>query len=355
MATYTVPANVNNGESPGYVTQTPNGSITWNNPPAQSLIQTGNVINSNSTSYNNSAGAAIVGIGSNLVNNIVQNTARGVVGGVISNASNFAGNAVSGFLSNATSNLTSHLPGGIVGGIAGEVLGGAMQTANNFANSAISQVAGGIFSEVNNLLGGLLGSFGGPGSDLRPKLAFFSGHPFASYPGDLAPLAETGGLVWPYRPTISVSRTTNYAGTNVTHSIQEFYSYVNSTMPKITISGQFSASNTTEARYMYAASRFIVMARMMAFGDPSSAITPGTPPPLLQLSAYGTPNIGVNRPVFLDGANLTYPDNVDYVTITNSLGQPVEVPIIMNIDISAQCMFSPQSLRKYKLEKELPL
>ena len=118
-------------------------------------------------------------------------------------------------------------------------------------------------------------------------------------------------------------------------------------MPTITVNGEFSASTTEEADYLFAAMLFIKMAQKMSFGL-SKNPPAWTPPPLLKFSAYGeTCSEGGFLPVFITGYNFTYAPDVDYVpcSIANA-----SVPVSMTIDVSLQVMYSPSQLRNAKLE-----
>jgi hypothetical protein len=68
----------------------------------------------------------------------------------------------------------------------------------------------------------------------------------------LAHLVSTGGILFPYTPTISVSHSAQYAGTHPTHSNYVQHSYNASAVDSITVDGYFTANDPDEATYVFA-------------------------------------------------------------------------------------------------------
>lgn len=284
----------------------------------------------------------------------------------------FAKNSLEGMDNSGIGNMFSDIMGNtseIAGGLMGNITDGVIQSAVSSATDAISGIGGGALGDfiggfggdiggtISDALGGLMGSFGLGGSsdsngmgDLRPKLAFFDEHPASNYPGFLSPLAATNGLIWPYRPSIQIQIPTNYSSLSTTHSLQDFHYFVSNKMPTITIGGEFSAQNPTDAKYMLAAIHFLRVAQKMSFGQ-SEDPTAGTPPPLLKFSAYGRTTLNW-LPVFINGYTIDFPNDKDYVMTSDSNG-PAEVPTIMTISTNLQVMYTPQMLRQVKIEEQL--
>jgi len=62
-------------------------------------------------------------------------------------------------------------------------------------------------------------------------------------------LKDTGGVVWPYMPSITVSTKAEYSTIPITHGNYAQYSYKNSVIDDITISGEFSCETNEEGSY----------------------------------------------------------------------------------------------------------
>lgn len=219
----------------------------------------------------------------------------------------------------------------------------------NSVSSAFNAVSG-INDMGSDALGGFISSAGGGtgSSDLRPRLSFMKGHPLSDYPGDMEPLVSTNGLVWPYRPTVDIARNVQYTNTSVTHSIADFYFFQGTKLPTITVSGDFSCANETEAKYLYASIRFLVVASRMSFGK-TKVVPLGSPPPVIHYSGYGD----FKRPVIINGVNLNYPNTVDYIITTSSKGKKIELPVIMNLSVTLQAVASANMVRNWSLEAEI--
>lgn len=131
--------------------------------------------------------------------------------------------------------------------------------------------------------------------------------------GLLKPLAETGGLVWPYTPTISYQHPIDYQTIATTHANQDFHVYAKTPAVKLQVSGEFSVQNQLEGQYALAAIHFLRTMAKMNFGE--NDVNAGTPPPVLLFSAYGAFVFG-DTPVILNDFSVEFPDNVDYVQVS---------------------------------------
>lgn len=128
-------------------------------------------------------------------------------------------------------------------------------------------------------------------------------------------LRQTNGVIFPYTPQIGgLSHRANYDATHLVHSNQEHYSYRNSNGLSLTISGDFTASNWTEAAYMLAAYHFLRSCTKMHFGDSEPTATRGLPPPPLLLSGYGK-FIFNDVPVLLTDASISFDMDSDLVPV----------------------------------------
>ena len=128
--------------------------------------------------------------------------------------------------------------------------------------------------------------------------------------GILAPLAASGGVVFPYMPTISTSYNANYDQTDLTHSNYRGQFYKSSYVGDINISGEFTAQDTAEANYLLAVIHFFRSVTKMFYGAKDSLR--GTPPPLVYLIGLGQYQFN-NQPCVVKTFNYSMPNNCDYI------------------------------------------
>jgi hypothetical protein len=128
-------------------------------------------------------------------------------------------------------------------------------------------------------------------------------------PGILAPLKHTGGVIFPYTPSVSVAYAAQYETTQVTHSNYKIYNYNSSSVDSITVSGDFTAQDAAEANYMLAVIHFFRSCTKMFYGKSSHR---GVPPPMLYLSGFGQYQFD-QHPVVLQSFTYTLPTDVDYI------------------------------------------
>ena len=69
----------------------------------------------------------------------------------------------------------------------------------------------------------------------------------------LFPLYQTGGVLFPYTPTITTGSMAEYDQTPFTHTIYGYNAYIRSYPKAITIAAEFTAQSNDEALYMLAA------------------------------------------------------------------------------------------------------
>lgn len=133
----------------------------------------------------------------------------------------------------------------------------------------------------------------------------------ASFPNDslLKPLVLTGGLVFPYTPTILIQHTANYNSLQPIHSNYPFYNYQSSQIEDIVITGDFFCENAKDAQYWVAMLHFLRAVTKMAYGQSPNA---GSPPPVLKLNGYGD-FVFPNVPVVIRNFTVDLPAEVDYI------------------------------------------
>lgn len=127
--------------------------------------------------------------------------------------------------------------------------------------------------------------------------------------GLLEPLRQSGGVIFPYTPSISVTHAARYNSQALTHSNYTNYSYEGSEVQSITIAGEFTAQNNVEAAYVLACIQFFRAATKMWFGAGAS----GNPPPMVFLNGYGT-HYFPNVPCVVTSFQHTLPSDVDYIS-----------------------------------------
>jgi hypothetical protein len=136
-------------------------------------------------------------------------------------------------------------------------------------------------------------------------------------PGVLAPLATTGGVIYPYTPQISVTHAARYGSQNLTHSNYTNYFYEGSEVQAINITGEFTVQTIEEGRYVLACIQFFRSATKMFFGQGGASGESGlvgSPPPMVFLNGYGSyyfPNV----PCVVTNFQHTMGQDVDYINV----------------------------------------
>lgn len=133
----------------------------------------------------------------------------------------------------------------------------------------------------------------------------------------LKPLWDTGGLMWPFTPTMSDIGNIEYETYDPVHTNQPFSAFKRVGVKEIQISGPFTAMNEFESRYCLAAIHFLRSVTKMYFGvggTGASIALRGTPPPVLLLNGYGTAMFN-NIPVVITNYSVDLPADVDYVQV----------------------------------------
>lgn len=158
-------------------------------------------------------------------------------------------------------------------------------------------------------------------------------------------LEETGGVVFPYLPNITVSTKANYSTVETVHSNYPFYAYKNSSVDEIQISGEFTAETETDAAYWIAATTFFKTATKMFFGQGENA---GNPPIICNLTGYGA-SIFDRVPVIITNFSVDLKDDTNYVRC-NIFGTNTWVPIVSTVTIGVVPVYSRESLRQFDLK-----
>lgn len=158
-------------------------------------------------------------------------------------------------------------------------------------------------------------------------------------------LAETGGVVFPYLPNITVSTKADYQKVDLVHSNYPYYSYKSSTVDDIQISGEFTSETETDAAYWIAATTFFKTATKMFFGQGGNA---GNPPIICHLYGYGA-SVFDKIPVIITQFSVDLKDDVNYVNC-NTFQTNTWVPVVSTISVTCVPIYSREALRKFNLQ-----
>ena len=127
----------------------------------------------------------------------------------------------------------------------------------------------------------------------------------------LYPLRQTNGVIFPYTPTINLSYQASYDPVDLTHTNYKFFQYRNSSVGDISISAEFTAQDTNEARYLLAVIHFFKSVTKMFYGNDKDPMK-GTPPPLCYLTGYGQYQFS-KHPLVITNFTYSLPNDVDYI------------------------------------------
>jgi len=156
-----------------------------------------------------------------------------------------------------------------------------------------------------------IASFGGDANanDWRVRLSLPTWTSFRNSPV-LKPLKESGGLIFPYTPQISVRSSAKYGQDQIVHSNFTFQSFRNSDPGSIEITAPMNVEDSSQALYWIAAVHYLRSASKMFSGNDPKA---GNPPPVVLLNGYGN-YVFKNVPVVITSFNLQLPQDSDYIS-----------------------------------------
>ena len=147
--------------------------------------------------------------------------------------------------------------------------------------------------------------------ELSSALSSASGSSSGGTPLD--PIMATGGLLFPFNPTISEGVNVSYEPMKIVHSNESYYVYQSTDNQQINLGDCVWVADTfANARYVLSVIHFLRTYSFMDFGRGRS----GKPPSPMWFSAYG--HYGFDRvPVLMQKADWSWPSNeeVDYVGI----------------------------------------
>jgi hypothetical protein len=161
-------------------------------------------------------------------------------------------------------------------------------------------------------------------------------------------LTSLKGIVFPYTPQINIEHKADYSPLQVTHSNFSQHFYRHSSVGTITITGQFSVQNDSDAEiYLSTVHLLRALTKMLVNGEPNS----GSPPPVCRLFAYGSYMIE-NVPVAVTSFRTDLPEKVDYFAISSknpTFESDTMVPTLSSITVSMIPMYSRKEQQQFKV------
>lgn len=187
-------------------------------------------------------------------------------------------------------------------------------------------------------------------NDARVRLAYLSGYSNgggSQYPGILAPLSDTSGLMFPYTPTVQVNQEVDYMNMQMTHSNTDYHAYSRTPNVTINLTGKFTVQNQYEGKYSLAAIHFMRSVSKMNFGKKDSM--KGLPPPIITLSGYGTYMFNKVR-VIMKSHSYTFEEGMDMIAVKLDSGT-VNLPALFTLTCSLTVQPTPAKMRdEFSLE-----
>lgn len=145
----------------------------------------------------------------------------------------------------------------------------------------------------------------------------------------LFPLYQTGGVLFPYTPSITTGSVAEYDNTPFIHTNYNYNAYIRSYPKPIGITAEFTAQSNDEALYLLAVIHFFRSVTKSYFGvDPYAKA--GTPPPTLIFNYLGEYQFN-NVPVIIKYFDYTYEANIDYVPVDTVQNQLYSSSIGVNL------------------------
>ena len=170
----------------------------------------------------------------------------------------------------------------------------------------------------------------------------------------LSPLKASGGMVWPYLPSITMAGTANYDSFAPAHTNYPILTYKNSQVEDIQISGQFTVQNQDEGRHWLATMHFLRTVTKMYFGQGPNL---GNPPPICTLNGYGD-FVYKDVSVVVKNFSITLEKDVDYIAVQlqsgnlKTTGANVSyVPTNSNISVIVSPVYSRGKMKNFDLSK----
>ena len=271
-----------------------------------------------------------------------------------------------GTVTNAIGEVAGGVLGATVGAIGGAVNGFGTGLSAFLTNSNYSNGTSLTNSYASFLRGASIPPGAEPNYDYNPVTAQFSTNPeekdwrvkiscdrIINNSPVMIPLQQTGGMVFPFTPTITMSHTANYTPVETAHTNYPFYAYKNSQIDDITITGKFAVQDELDAAYWLGSMHFLRTVTKMYFGQGPNL---GNPPPICVLNGYGD-FVYNNVSVVVKNFNITLPNDVDYIAAnlgttpgTQSGTNLSYVPTMSDITVQLLPVYSREKIKTFNLE-----
>lgn len=252
----------------------------------------------------------------------------------------------SGQLANAAASVSATV-GSEALNVGKSALGGAVQRATDFlsdtgfgkAARAVNLLAG-----ANPLAKNIVGATFGSSTEYDWRVKLSIPQSMQSSPL-LAPLEETGGMVFPYTPQIMMQHDAAYQPVTPVHSNYPYFAYQNSDPKAMVVVGHWMIENSLEGLYWIASVHFLRSITKMAYGDTSNQ---GSPPPLVKLTGYGD-YVLPKVPVIITNFTVNLEPDVDYMKV--DIGpQGSWVPTSSMISVTCQPIYSRRKVARFSLD-----
>ena len=183
------------------------------------------------------------------------------------------------------------------------------------------------------------------GNDWRVKLSI----PTSIKSDAFGPLLKTGGLCFPYTPTILMSHSANYNSMQPIHTNYPFYNYQASQVDDLVITGDFFVQNSEEARYWCATVHYLRTVTKMFYGTGDNV---GNPPPVVKLNGYGD-FVFNNVSVIIKNFTVDMPADVDYLKtdFPEGTGNNSFVPTQSQVSVTVSPIYSRSKTQKFSMSK----
>lgn len=165
------------------------------------------------------------------------------------------------------------------------------------------------------------------------------------------PLRGTGGMVFPYLPSITMSSTANYDSSSPAHTNYPLLSYKNSQVDDIQIQGQFTVQSQAEALHWLASMHFLRTVTKSYFGQGPNL---GNPPPICTLNGYGD-FVYKDVSVVVKSFNINLEKDVDYISVQINSGSVKSgtnisyVPTLSNMTVTVAPVYSRGKMKNFNL------
>jgi len=161
-------------------------------------------------------------------------------------------------------------------------------------------------------------------------------------------LANIGGIIFPFTPSISFDVKADYTASNPLHSNFPINFYQRSSIGPITISGKFSVENWVDAgMYLSTVTLLKALTRMRSGGSTGDRDS-GAPPPVCRLDAYGEYMLK-NVPVAITSFRVELPDGVDYFIYDSEFYGKASVPVVSTIAVTCLPMYSRSEMQSFSV------